>query len=296
MPRNLGAKERVKQPNERLFGAAPSVEIPPSSVPSISWLVRNYQGETAFCGQHAGTHFNAILEYVVSQVVNRFSPRYGAIKMKTPASPVYDGFPVNDGTTLPAIFKWLSTFGSDSFEPLENNVALPCDANPGDYLDPNALTPAMDSDAANHKITDEVEYDALTYQDLCQSIYQNKAVIILIKVDDGFWGTANPTFTQPLYGHFVTAYGYDETGIWVIDSADPSDQFAFKHIAIEYITPTFFFESGTAVDALPVEQEIVSDASEAVHDVAQDTEAPPAQKESLLQEIEEVVEEIETGI
>lgn len=292
MPRNLGAKERVKQPNERLFGAAPSVAIPSNFVPPISWLTRNYQGETAFCGQHAGTHFNAILEYVASQTVNRFSPRYGAIKMKTPGSPVYDGFPIDEGTTLTAIFAWLSKLGSDSFEPLENNVALPCDANPGDYLDPNAIAPAMDTDAANHKILPDVEYDALTYEALCQSIYQHKAVIILIKVDDGFWGTVNPTFTQPLYGHFVTCYGYDETGIWVIDSADPSDEFAFKHIATEYITPTFFFESGTAVDALPVEQEVVSDASDVVQDVSDDPQTPAPEKETLLDEVEEVVEDI----
>jgi hypothetical protein len=292
MPKNLGALERVKQPNERIFGAAAPVEIPPTFVPPISWLIRNYQGDTAFCGQHAGTHFNAILEYVASQVANRFSPRYGAIKMKTPDSPVYDGFPVNDGTTLPAIFKWLSTLGSDSFEPLENNVTLPIDADPGDYLDPAAATLAMDEDAGNHKIVNGVEYDALTYEELCQSIYQNIAVIILIKCDDGFWGTVNPTFTQPLYGHFVVAYGYDETGIWVIDSADPSDEFAFKHIAIEYITPTFFFESGTAVDPLPIEQQVVEKSASVVSLISQatDQQIPHAEKLQILTEIEQFIQ------
>jgi hypothetical protein len=46
-------------------------------------------------------------------------------------------------------------------------------------------------------------------------------------------------------------YDYDATGIWVIDSAEPDDAFALKHIAKQYITQAFIVESGTAVEISP---------------------------------------------
>jgi hypothetical protein len=74
---------------------------------------------------------------------------------------------------------------------------------------------------------------------------------LLIKCDNGFWGTTTPTFTQPLYGHFITAYGYDPEYIYIVDSADPTDADAFKKIAKQYITPQFFYEAGTGIDLPP---------------------------------------------
>jgi hypothetical protein len=239
-------------------------------LPDVSWLVRNYQGETAFCGEHAATHFQAILEHLnTPTVAQRYSPRYGAIKLKSPSSPVYDGYAIDAGTTMTAIFKWLKQVGADDYEPLENDVTLPL----ATYCDPTVITPAMDTDAANQKIT-TYAFDALTFADLQQAIYQNKAVILLIKCDDGFWGTSTPTFTQALYGHFIVAYGYDETGIWIIDSAEPNNEFALKHIATEYINPSFFFESGTAVDVPTSVQQVI-----------QNSAIIPTQKTALISQI-----------
>ena len=147
---------------------------------------------------------------------------------------------------MTAIFKWLDKVGADDYEPLENDVMLPL----ATYCDPTAVTPAMDADAANQKIS-SYAFDALTFEALQQAIYQNKAVILLIKCDDGFWGTSTPTFTQPLYGHFIVATGYDENNIRVIDSAEPNNAFAIKMINKQYITSQFFFESGTAIDLPP---------------------------------------------
>lgn len=286
--RNLGAKERAKDPRDILLATAQApVPIPATWTQDMTWFARNYQGDTPFCGEHGGTHFLAILEHWIDATQDqRFSPRYGAIKMKTPSSSVYDGFPVEDGTTLTAIFKWLQKVGATSYEPLEDNVSLPVDAATGDYLDPAVVTESMDLDATNHKIA-AYAFDALTLPALQQAIYQSKAVCVLIKCDDGFWGTSNPTFTQPLYGHFVVAYAYDETGIFIIDSADPNPDFIFKRIDQKYITPEFVFESGTAIDALPTEQAIVSDVSQAVTDIATDPTAPVSVKLNLLDEIKQ---------
>jgi hypothetical protein len=291
MAKNLGARERVKQPNERKLGTA--VEVPATHTPvDLSWLQVNQQGETPFCGEHAAAHLQAILEHAASGTVNRFSPRYAAIKLKTPSSSVCDGFSIEAGTDMSAIFKFLQTVGADLYEPLQNDVTLPLAA----YLDPTAVTENDDLEATNHKDVDFAYNDTVNLQTVASAVYQWKAVILLLKCDDGFWGTANPTFTQPLYGHFVTAYDWDDTGVWVVDSAEPNLAYSRKHIDQKYLTSEFFFELGTAVDALPVEHQIVTDASEAVQDVAEDTQASPVEKETLLQEIEEVVEKIETVI
>jgi hypothetical protein len=292
---NLGAKERVKLPNERKLGTA--VVVPTTHAPvDLSWLQINQQGETPFCGEHAASHLQAILEHAASGTINRFSPRYGAIKLKTPGSPVYDGFSVEEGTDMTAIFKWLKTIGVDLYEPLENNVSLPLDAKPGDYLDPAVVTLETDASAGNHKDIDFAYSDTVTYETIVQAIQKYKAAVILIKCDDGFWGTSSPTFTQPLYGHFVTAYDWDDTGIWVVDSAEPNLAYSLKHIDQRYLTSLFFFELGTAVDALPIETQIVSDTGQVVPDVAQDTQDTPAEKKTLLGELEEIVEDIETVI
>lgn len=286
---NLGAKPRTKDPRDILLGKVQApLSIPPVFLPDNSWLKINFQGQTPFCGEHAGAHLKAILEHNDNGSTPRFTPRFGAIKLKDPHSSVYDGFPIDDGTTMTAIFKWLKNIGADSFDPLENDVMLPLPT----YCDPSVLTDPMTADAANHKIL-SYAFDALTFEDLCQAIYQNKAVLILIKCDNGFWGTATPTFTKPIDGHFIVADGYDENSLRTIDSAEPISNFAVKMIAKQYITPEFFYESGTALD-VPVAQlqQIVSQAAQTAEKIPQ-SDGTPSQKESLLEKVDEIVEDIE---
>jgi hypothetical protein len=250
MPKNLGALERPKDPRDILLGSVQApVSIPFPYIPDISWLVRNYQGDTAFCGEHAGSHFKPILDFanLAGSPIERKSPRYGVIKLKDPNSPLYDGYAIDAGTTMPAIFKWLQKAGAADFEPLEDDVTLAMNV----YCDPSVVTPAIDANAAQSLIS-SYAFGNTNFQSLCQAIYQNNAVILLIKCDDGFWGTSTPTFTTPTYGHFVVAYGYDAEGIYVIDSAEPNNEFALKHILTQYITPQFFFEAGSAIDLPPV--------------------------------------------
>ena len=141
---------------------------------------------------------------------------------------------------------WLQKFGAADFEPLENDVTLPVNV----YCDPSIVTPTIDANAATSQIGN-YGFGNTDFASLCQYAFVKKAVLLLIKCDDGFWGTSTPTFTTATYGHFVTMFDYDETGIYVLDSADPADQFAVKHIAKQYITPTFIRESGTALDIPP---------------------------------------------
>lgn len=243
MPRNLGGKERPKDERDFLLGSIQApVSIPNSFIPDITWLKRNYQGETDYCGAHGGSHFQAIMEHVFAPTISqRYTPRYLWIDIKQ-----IDGYPLEDGTDMRSIFKTLQNKGIANYEPLENDVTLPI----ATYSDKSVITPAMDADAANQKIT-SYAFGNTDFNSLCQHIYQNKAVLLLIKCDGGFWQTTTPTFTQPLYGHFIVAYGYDTEYIYAVDSADPSDINAFKEIAKQYITPTFIIESGTALDIPP---------------------------------------------
>lgn len=244
---NLGGLER--QPDSRDFqlGAIQApVSIPASFVPDISWLIPNHQGPTPYCGAHAASHFKAILEHNDNQSTNRFTPRFSWIKIKA-----IDNFPLEAGTDMRSIFKALTLNGADAFEPLENDVTLPI----ADYSSPSVITEDMNLEATNHKIS-SYAFGGTDFQSLCQHTYQNKAVLLLAKVDNGFWGTTTPAFTSPEDGHFFTAYGYDEDYLYIVDSADSA--FPFKKIAKQYLTPQFFFESGTALDLPPAVHQALS--------------------------------------
>lgn len=252
-PNNLGAIERQKDSRDILLGSVQApVTIPATYLPDMSWMKRNYQAQTPTCGAHAASHLQAILEHANTPTANqRYSPRYLWTKIKQ-----IDGFPLDAGTDMRSILKVLQNTGADDFEPLENDILLPL----ATYSSPSAITPAMDADASGNKIN-SYAFDSLTYEDICQTIYQEKAILILAKVDDGFLGTATPTFTKAEYGHFFTGYGYDKTtnDLLIVDSADPSDQLAFKRINAKYITGQFFFETGSGIVLPPaVKQALVT--------------------------------------
>jgi hypothetical protein len=289
---HLRALERPLDERDILLGGvvAPAT-IPATFLPDNTWLQRNFQGKTFFCGEHAGSHLKAILDNAQCQANTRKSPRYGAIKLKDPKSPVHDGYAIDAGTDMRAIFKWLQKVGADDYEPLENDVTLP---HP-QYCDPSVVTPAMDSNAAQSKIA-SYGFGNTDFASLQQLIFQNKAVLLLIKCDDGFFGTATPTFTTTKYGHFLVADGYDANNLRVIDSAEPNPAFAVKMIHKQYITPVFIIESGTAVDLAVVQQavaQVVTQASSIVTQINNSPDMPHTQKLSLLQELAEGLAAVE---
>jgi hypothetical protein len=288
---HLRAQPRPQDDRDKQLGAAPAA-IPATFLPDNTWLKRNCQGKTFFCGEHAGTHLKAILDYLATHQPTRKSPRYGAIKLKSPSSPVCDGYPIDAGTDMRSVFKWLQKVGAADFEPLENDVTLP----PQVYCETSAITSAMNENAAGSTIT-TYGFGQTDFASLQQYIYQHKAVILLIKCDDGFWGTTTPTFATTKYVHFIVADGYDQDSIRIIDSAEPTDALAVKIIHKQYIVPEFIIESGAATDALPpaVAEPIIQSASEAVQETVQ-TPAPAPQKQTILSEIEEVVEAVESLI
>jgi hypothetical protein len=283
------ANERPKDDRDLMLGAAVA---PPSApyLPDHSWLVRNFQGQTTYCGGHAASHFKSILDYYgLNGAIERKTPRFIEIKLKDPNSPVYDGFAPSAGTDMRSIFRCLQKLGAADFEPLENDVTLPV----AQYLAPTAINVAVGLNAGTSTI-ENYAFGATDFNSLCALIEQNKAVLLLIKCDDGFWGTATPTFTTPKYGHFVVGDGFDLENIRFIDSAEPNPALWVKMVNKKYITSVFILESGTAIDpaqAQAIKSAIVQDSAAVVQDVAQDP-IPVPQKESILEEIVDVVEEL----
>jgi hypothetical protein len=284
---NLGALERPKDDRDLLLGsvAAPA-QIPTTFMPDNTWLQRNFQGQTPYCGPHALSHLKAILERNENPIsVPHYTPRYLWIRVKQ-----IDGSPIEAGTDMRSLFKILQQYGADDYEPLENPITIPI----ADYSALSAITPDMDTNAAPKKIA-SYAFDALDFASLQQLIYKFKAVLLLIHCDNGFWGTSTPTFTTTPYTHFVCADGYDENNIRIIDSAEPDNAFAVKMISKEYVIPKFILESGTAIDpatANAIKSAIVTDSAAIVQDVAQDTQTPAPEKATILEEIEEVIESI----
>jgi hypothetical protein len=246
----LGAIERT--PDERDFplgAVAVKGTRPTTRNADVSWLERNYQAELPFCGPHAGTHNKAIQDHDQENVATpHYTPRFTAIRMKDPSSPVYDGYAPDVGTDMRSLLKAFQTAGANTFEPLQNDTALSI----GDYLTPSAVTPAMIADAGTRLIK-SYAFGNADYDSIADAVWNVGSAIVLIKCDDGFWGTATPTFTNADYGHFVTVYDWnDEEGcLYVVDSAEPNPAFALKKIAKQYVTPTFFRELGTTVDLPP---------------------------------------------
>jgi hypothetical protein len=66
--------------------------------------------------------------------------------------------------------------------------------------------------------------------------------------DNGFFGTTTPTFTEKSYGHFVVAYGYDEDGVCVADSTEPTSSFSYKYIPRSAFEGGFIRQGATAVN------------------------------------------------
>jgi hypothetical protein len=79
----------------------------------------------------------------------------------------------------------------------------------------------------------------------------------------------------------------------VIDSAEPNDSLAIKYINERYITPEFFFESGTALDMPVAQLQLIVQQSSAAVEAITESPAPVAQKETLLEEVEQVVQAVE---
>jgi hypothetical protein len=229
---NLGGNERTF--DERDFSLEKAHELLGSATarpdtfqyPTITQV---WQKAWPACGAHAAAHLKEIQEG------GHLSPAFVWKKIK-----LIDGYFPEQGTDLRSIFKVLQTNGICLYDLLPNDYTQTL----AQYTDASVITKAMEEDAQPRIIKSYAFCTDLSVDNLKTQIYLNKAVPLLIKCDDGFFGTKTPTFTTKKYGHFVIACGYDAEGIWVVDSTEKD--FPYKYIDNKYAG--FIVEAGTTID------------------------------------------------
>ena len=236
-----GAILRKEDKRDIILGKVQAqVELPESYIPDMSWFKRHYQGDLPCCGAFATSHLKQIQEhYDESSDKKELSPVYLWKRTK-----LIDGYRPEDGTCSYAIHKTLQKFGSAEYGLLNENL----NQTLAQYTDATPITPVIDEDASIRR-AEAYGFETLpTFEQIKQAIYKNKAVTLLLRGDGGFWRNTEPTFNSIRWGHFVCAYSWDSTGIWIIDSAESEEKFGYKHIDKKYFPTMFCYEMSTSID------------------------------------------------
>lgn len=256
-PFGTGALHRpIDNRDYKLGYSQTPVVIPNIYMPDYSSLPVKYQGPAPYgtCGGHAGAAMESFLE------MTDLSPKYlwKQIRAFLPVN-----IPLNQdlgGTDMKTIFQTLQNFG-DCHESLLPNVLAPSMA---EYTDPSTLTSEQENDAYPHGITSYAFTDNPSWEQLRQAIYQNKAVIALVDIGDGWWVNGwSEAMTCPLkYGypagkHFIVLWGYDEKYIyfrnsWGTQWGKNGDGY-FDRSYLSHI-----LSIGTAIDGPSIKQQVIT--------------------------------------
>jgi hypothetical protein len=243
-PLNLGAIERTDDKRDIDLGAVQApVTRPETNFSDVSQLPTYFQGNQPACGAHAGTWFKVRKDTRDTGTPANYTPKFTWNDIKT-----FDGYALEVGTDMRSIFKSLQKTGACDYALLPNTVEESIES-----YGRTPLTQAMKDNAVTKKTGNYAFLQDLSFEGVCDAVYQNGEVILLIKCDSGFFRNTTPTFTQPLYGHFVVAYNrFDKDYIWVKDSTEKDPQFSVKKIHRRYFQPQFIREGGTAVNLPPI--------------------------------------------
>ena len=236
----MGGNERTPDPRDYPIGAFTPATFPPSYSTDISAMTVEMQEHIPDCGANVGA-------YVKDQEDSfRGSVEYLWKKIK-----ITDGYPPEDGTDMLSIFGTLKNVGICSNDLLPTNSALDL----ASFTDPSMITPAMDADAANHKIATYATQFNPSMDDIRAAIYAHECVVILMQIGSEFW---TPSWNaadilplrppqSPVGGHFVLGYGYDQSNIYFLN--EWSSAWGNKgtgYFGSNYIS--FVKEIGAAVD------------------------------------------------
>lgn len=211
-----------------------SIQIVPPSI-SIPVIPQVWQSKYPACGAHALAHAIELFELEENNVTTKLSPAYAWKQIKK-----IDGYKPEVGTDMYSIFRVARDKGTCTYDLLPNDYTQSLTQ----YTDASVITPLMDDDANPRIISSYAFCTDLSMENLKRMIFINKAVLLLLRCDDGFFGTGRPTFTTKKYGHFVTAVAYDAMGLWVIDSTETN--YPYKFIANQYAP--FIQQAGTMID------------------------------------------------
>lgn len=228
MNHDLGGNERPTDERDFPLGAVQApADHPPVFMQNISPITIYNQNKTPSCGAHAGTWFKSYEKFIeLGQPLNtqQFSPASLWIEIKS------DGTSPDAGTDMRTIFKNLQTKGVCDITLWANNTLLSNVAY--------AAGPLSDAARKNALVNVIRSYAFLpsgfSFDDLKKAIYQNGAVLLLMKVNAQMWTAPSgvsswaehdilpmrpPTNQYPVQsGHFVVAHSYDENYIYFANS------------------------------------------------------------------------------
>lgn len=257
IPFGTGALHRpIDNRDYKLGYSQTPIVIPDVYMPDYSSLPVKYQGPAPYgtCGGHAGAAMESFLE------MQDLSPKYlwKQIRAFLPVN-----IPLNQdlgGTDMKTIFQTLQNFG-DCHESLLPNVLAPSMA---EYTDPSTLTNEQENDAYPHGITSYAFTDNPSWEQLRQAIYQNKAIIALVDIGDGWWingwsesATCPLKFGSPAGKHFIVLWGYDDKYIyfrnsWGTQWGKNGDGY-FDRSYLSHI-----LSIGTAIDGPSIKQQVIT--------------------------------------
>jgi hypothetical protein len=218
---NLGGIDSPRDDRDINLGRLQQDSYPSSYETDVSWLKTMWQDGYPMCGAFAGAVFKSILDYLDTGSPQDYSPIFLWKKIKT-----IDGFQPNLGTDGRSIMKVLYNFGVCDY------VMLPIeyDRDLTEYSKDDTTYEQVDN--ASLKIIKAYG----TENDIRKAIFNNKAVILLANVGQGWWGNdVVVDFTGSGDGHFFVAYGYDNTFIYIVDSADKECPFKKINIPIREV-------------------------------------------------------------
>lgn len=233
---NLGGLQSSKDFRDiQLARVQVPITIPENYSPDLSIYPRYFQGQQPACTCHAGVMLKIIQQTQEFNTKQDFSPRFLWTEVKK-----IDGLPISDGSSMRWVLKVLQNTGVCDFNLAGNNVNL----TEYDYSNLEVTNEMLDN--AQPRIINSYAFPGTDEVSLKQAIYQNKAVLLRIVVDEGFFGKIFPEFTTPKWGHLVCAVGYDKDNIVIIDSTEEDFSISVKYINRKYWG--FITEAGTAVD------------------------------------------------
>ncbi len=198
------------------------VAIPEVFMPDYSHLPTYHQNKQPSCIGHAVTwmiNFNENKEGIGKELL---SPRFVYALAKS-----HDGIPDVDGTYYRQGLKEAKDFGVCKDDLFANNTNL----SRADYNDVSKIGATAYEDADYRRIKAYASVDNLTFEGLKQAIYQNKVVMLAMRVGNTMYTdqSGNTTWQEnkimPLRvptafegGHAVVAIGYDKDYIYFKNS------------------------------------------------------------------------------
>lgn len=209
-PFGTGGRARPKDKRDFNLGSyLPPTSIPEKHITDIKSSVL-YQGTYGTCGGHAGaTQFSHLWEADLS-------PKYLWKKIKE-----IDDIPLDNGTTMRAVYKALKQQGDCTLKLVPNDLDADVFQYSSMMIDPQATADA-ESRAYNLAYA---FIDNPTFDQIKQAIYKYGTCMALVDIGDGWWKPSwKPEDILPLKlgnkvgGHFIVLYGYDSDNIYFRNS------------------------------------------------------------------------------